>query len=103
MDLPLPDEATFEKMREEYDKYISPRADLAAISRALCADRGESAPPEREERARFCDFGAGRFLFLYFAALLIYNIVYGTQIYDPHRGVGGFRPDVGAFGQLNGM
>ena len=41
-------------------------------------------------------------LYLYFARILGYNSGYGTEIYDPRRGLGGLQPVSLPFGELNG-
>lgn len=42
-------------------------------------------------------------LYLYFIRVLGYNIGYGTEIYDPRRGLGGLQPVSLPFGELNGL
>lgn len=42
-------------------------------------------------------------LYLYFVRILGYNSGYGTEIYDPRRGLGELQPIAFAFGELNGL
>lgn len=112
MDFLLADEATMEKMREEYAACIKSACALSCevgqgenhtASKQVddVADGEKSAERKSVCLAREACARDIRVLFLYIALILSYNARYGTQIYDPDRGVGRIRRESCAFGSLN--
>lgn len=91
MDYLLPSETEMSLMRAEFEEilrskqvgvlsYINNDAALACVRRRPCS-----------------------LLSLYFICRILYNNVYGTQIYDTDGGLGEFRRKSTVFGNLNGL
>lgn len=112
----MPDDATAQKMCEEYASYLKNKAhSLAYINETLLDEteqnssqketnvaektaNGIAKQPLRPHISHACDI---KVLFLYIVVILGYNARYGTQIYDTDGGVGGLRRKQSAFGSLN--
>lgn len=116
MDFLMPDDATAQKMCEEYASCLKNKAhSLAYINETLLDEteqnsslnktdvaektaNGIAKQPLRPHISHACDI---KVLFLYIVVILGYNARYGTQIYDTDGGVGGLRRMQSAFGSLN--
>ncbi len=116
MDFLMPDDATAQKMCEEYASCLKNKAhSLAYINEppldeteqnssqketdvAEKTANGIAKQPLRPHISHACDI---KVLFLYIVVILGYNARYGTQIYDTDGGVGGLRRMQSAFGSLN--
>lgn len=116
MDFLMPDDATAQKMCEEYASCLKNKAhSLAYINETLLDEteqnssqketdvaektaNGITKQPLRPHISHACDI---KVLFLYIVVILGYNARYGTQIYDTDGGVGGLRRMQSAFGSLN--
>ena len=116
MDFLMPDDATAQKMCEEYASCLKNKAhSLAYINETLLDEteqnssqketdvaektaNGIAKQPLRPHISHACDI---KVLFLYIIVILGYNARYGTQIYDTDGGVGGLRRMQSAFGSLN--
>lgn len=116
MDFLMPDDATAQKMCEEYASCLKNKAhSLAYINETLLDEteqnssqketvvaektaNGIAKQPLRPHISHACDI---KVLFLYIVVILGYNVRYGTQIYDADGGVGGLRRKQSAFGSLN--
>lgn len=116
MDFLMPDDATAQKMCEEYASCLKNKAhSLAYINETLLDEteqnysqketdvaektaNGIEQQPLRPHISHACDI---KVLFLYIVVILGYNARYGTQIYDTDGGVGGLRRMQSAFGSLN--
>lgn len=116
MDFLMPDDATAQKMCEEYASCLQNKAhSLAYINETLLDEteqnssqketnvaektaNGIAKQPLRPHISHACDI---KVLFLYIVVILGYNARYGTQIYDTDGGVGGLRRMQSAFGSLN--
>lgn len=116
MDFLMPDDATAQKMCEEYASCLKNKAhSLAYINEppldeteqnssqketdvAEKTANGIAKQPLRPHILHACDI---KVLFLYIVVILGYNARYGTQIYDTDGGVGGLRRMQSAFGSLN--
>lgn len=112
----MPDDATAQKMCEEYASCLQNKAhSLAYINETLLDEteqnssqketnvaektaNGIAKQPLRPHISHACDI---KVLFLYIVVILGYNARYGTQIYDTDGGVGGLRRMQSAFGSLN--
>ena len=118
MDFLMPDDATAQKMCEEYASCLKNKAhSLAYINETLLDEteqnssqketdvaektaNGIAKQPLRPHISHACDI---KVLFLYIVVILGYNARYGTQIYDSDRGLGGVRSAHSAFGSLNNL
>ena len=118
MDFLMPDDATAQKMCEEYASCLKNKAhSLAYINETLLDEteqnssqketdvaektaNGIAKQPLHPHISHACDI---KVLFLYIILLLRYNARYGTQIYDADRGVGRVRSARCAFGSLNNL
>ena len=116
MDFLMPDDATAQKMCEEYASCLKNKAhSLAYINETLLDEteqnssqketdvaektaNGIAKQPLHPHISHACDI---KVLFLYIVVILGYNTRYGTQIYDTDGGVGGLRRMQSAFGSLN--
>ena len=116
MDFLMPDDATAQKMCEEYASCLKNKAhSLAYINETLLDEteqnssqketgvaektaNGIAKQPLHPHISHACDI---KVLFLYIVVILGYNAMYGTQIYDTDGGVGGLRRMQSAFGSLN--
>lgn len=116
MDFLMPDDATAQKMCEEYASCLKNKAhSLAYINETLLDETAQNSSqketdvaektangiakqPLRPHISHACDI---KVLFLYIVVILGYNARYGTQIYDTDGGVGGLRRMQSAFGSLN--
>lgn len=116
MDFLMPDDATAQKMCEEYASCLKNKAhSLAYINETLLDEteqnssqketdvaektaNGIAKQPLHPHISHTCDI---KVLFLYIVVILGYNARYGTQIYDTDGGVGGLRRMQSAFGSLN--
>ena len=116
MDFLMPDDATAQKMCEEYASCLKNKAhSLAYINETLLDEteqnssqketgvaektaNGIAKQPLHPHISHACDI---KVLFLYIVVILGYNTMYGTQIYDTDGGVGGLRRMQSAFGSLN--
>lgn len=116
MDFLMPDDATAQKMCEEYASCLKNKAhSLAYINETLLDEteqnssqketdvaektaNGIAKQPLHPHISHSCDI---KVLFLYIVVILGYNARYGTQIYDTDGGVGGLRRMQSAFGSLN--
>lgn len=116
MDFLMPDDATAQKMCEEYASCLKNKAhSLAYINETLLDEteqnssqketgvaektaNGIAKQPLHPHISHACDI---KVLFLYIVVILGYNARYGTQIYDTDGGVGGLRRMQSAFGSLN--
>ena len=116
MDFLMPDDATAQKMCEEYASCLKNKAHSLAYINEPPLDETEQNPslnktdvsektangieqqPLRPHIPHACDI---KVLFLYIVVILGYNARYGTQIYDTDGGVGGLRRMQSAFGSLN--
>ena len=116
MDFLMPDDATAQKMCEEYASCLKNKAhSLAYINETLPDETEQSSSqketdvaektangiekqPLRTHISYACDI---KVLFLYIVINLGYNARYGTQIYDTDGGLGGLRRTQSAFGSLN--
>lgn len=112
----MPDDATAQKMCEEYTSCLKNKAhSLAYINETLLDEteqnssqketdvaektaNGIAKQPLHPHISHACDI---KVLFLYIVVILGYNARYGTQIYDTDGGVGGLRRKQSAFGSLN--
>ncbi len=112
----MPDDATAQKMCEEYASCLKNKAhSLAYINETLLDEteqnssqketdvaektaNGIAKQPLHPHISHACDI---KVLFLYIVVILGYNARYGTQIYDADGGVGGLRRMQSAFGSLN--
>lgn len=111
----MPDDATAQKMCEEYASCLKNKAhSLAYINETLLDETEQNSSqketdvaektangieqPLRPHISHACDI---KVLFLYIVVILGYNARYGTQIYDTDGGVGGLRRMQSAFGSLN--
>lgn len=115
----MPDDATAQKMCEEYASCLKNKAhSLAYINETLLDEteqnssqketniaektaNGIAKQPLRPHISHACDICDIKVLFLYIVVILGYNARYGTQIYDTDGGVGGLRRMQSAFGSLN--
>ena len=118
MDFLMPDDATAQKMCEEYASCLKNKAhSLAYINETLLDEteqnssqketdvaektaNGIAKQPLHPHISHACDI---KVLFLYIVVILGYNARYGTQIYDADRGVGRVRSARCAFGSLNNL
>ena len=119
MDFILPSDDTMELMREEFAKL---KKDSLARAFALSNNRpadnadadNEAAPIPAQNRvgetksgeapgAYITPSAVGILLLLYFVKHLSYNINYGTQIFNTHRGLEQIRPNQSYFGKLNNL
>ena len=116
MDFLMPDDATAQKMCEEYASCLKNKAHSLAyineppldeteqnssLNKTDVAEKtanGIEQQPLRPHISHACDI---KVLFLYIVVILGYNARYGTQIYDTDGGVGGLRRMQSAFGSLN--
>lgn len=116
MDFLMPDDATVQKMCEEYASCLKNKAhSLTYINETLLDEteqnssqketdiaektaNGIAKQPLHPHISHACDI---KVLFLYIVVILGYNARYGTQIYDTDGGVGGLRRKQSAFGSLN--
>lgn len=116
MDFLMPDDATAQKMCEEYASCLKNKAhSLAYINETLLDEteqnssqketdvaektaNGIAKQPLHPHISHACDI---KVLFLYIVVILGYNARYGTQFYDTDGGVGGLRRMQSAFGSLN--
>lgn len=116
MDFLMPDDATAQKMCEEYASCLKNKAHSLAYINETLLDETEQNPSQKETDvaektangiakqplhphiSHACDI---KVLFLYIVVILGYNARYGTQIYDTDGGVGGLRRMQSAFGSLN--
>ena len=116
MDFLMPDDATAQKMCEEYASCLKNKANSLAYINETLLDETEQNPSQKETDvaektangieqqplrphiSHACDI---KVLFLYIVVILGYNARYGTQIYDTDGGVGGLRRMQSAFGSLN--
>lgn len=116
MDFLMPDDATVQKMCEEYASCLKNKAhSLTYINETLLDEteqnssqketdvsektaNGIAKQPLRPHISHACDI---KVLFLYIVVILGYNARYGTQIYDTDGGVGRVRRKQSAFGSLN--
>lgn len=116
MDFLMPDDATAQKMCEEYASCLKNKAhSLAYINETLLDETEQNSSQKETDVAEktandiakqplhphishACDI---KVLFLYIVVILGYNARYGTQIYDTDGGVGGLRRMQSAFGSLN--
>lgn len=116
MDFLMPDDATAQKMCEEYASCLKNKAhSLSYINETLLDEteqnssqketdvsektaNGIAKQPLHTHISHACDI---KVLFLYIVVILGYNARYGTQIYDTDGGVGGLRRMQSAFGSLN--
>ena len=116
MDFLMPDDATAQKMCEEYASCLKNKAHSLAYINEPPLDETEQNPSQKETDvaektangieqqplhphiSHACDI---KVLFLYIVVILGYNARYGTQIYDTDGGVGGLRRMQSAFGSLN--
>lgn len=116
MDFLMPDDATAQKMCEEYASCLKNKAhSLAYINETLLDEteqnssqketdvaektaNGIAKQPLHPHISHACDI---KVLFLYIVVILGYNTRYGTQIYDTDGGVGRVRRKQSAFGSLN--
>lgn len=116
MDFLMPDDATAQKMCEEYASCLKNKAhSLAYINETLLDEteqnssqketdvaektaNGIAKQPLHPHISHACDI---KVLFLYIVVILGYNARYGTQIYDTDGGVGGLRRMQSSFGSLN--
>lgn len=114
----MPDDATAQKMCEEYASCLKNKAhSLAYINETLLDEteqnssqketdvaektaNGIEQQPLRPHISHACDIDI-KVLFLYIVVILGYNARYGTQIYDTDGGVGWLRRMQSAFGSLN--
>ena len=112
----MPDDATAQKMCEEYASCLKNKAHSLAYINEPPLDETEQNPslnktdvaektangiakqPLHPHISHACDI---KVLFLYIVVILGYNARYGTQIYDTDGGVGGLRRMQSAFGSLN--
>lgn len=112
----MPDDATAQKMCEEYASCLKNKAhSLAYINETLLDEteqnssqketdvaektaNGIAKQPLHPHISHACDI---KVLFLYIVVILGYNARYGTQIYDTDGGVGGLLRMQSAFGSLN--
>ena len=88
MDFLLPDDETIALMNEEYSKERAKNASIFAFD----------TPATRPHATTFVQTLV---LTLYIARVLRYNLVYGTEIYDPHGSVGRIQPNTSTFGVVN--
>ncbi|MCM1306138.1 MAG: hypothetical protein NC037_05345 [Bacteroides sp.] len=107
MDFILPSDDAMELMRKEYAK-LKTHADAFALSelatsREPLKNPSEDAPKGNVEGAYIGSVATAMLLLLYFVKHLGYNISYGTQIFNTHRGLEQIRPDRSCFGQLNDL
>ncbi len=102
-DLILPDEREMALMREEYAKLGVERLARTASAELGKARASEAPVLPRQIRGINIKTMALCLLYLYFAGVLGYNVQYGTQIFDAHRGVGGLRSVNSALGKLNNL
>ena len=116
MDFLMPDDATAQKMCEEYASCLKNKAHSLAYINEPPLDETEQNSSQKETDVAektangieqqplhphislACDI---KVLFLYIIVILGYNARYGTQIYDADGGVGGLRRMQSAFGSLN--
>ena len=116
MDFLMPDDATAQKMCEEYASCLKNKAHSLAYINEPPLDETEQNSSQKETDvaektangiakqplhphiSHSCDI---KVLFLYIVVILGYNARYGTQIYDTDGGVGGLRRMQSAFGSLN--
>ena len=116
MDFLMPDDATAQKMCEEYASCLKNKAHSLAYINEPPLDETEQNSSQKETDvaektangiakqplhphiSHACDI---KVLFLYIVVILGYNAMYGTQIYDTDGGVGGLRRMQSAFGSLN--
>lgn len=116
MDFLMPDDATAQKMCEEYASCLKNKAHSLAYINEPPLDETEQNSSQKETDvaektangiakqplhphiSHACDI---KVLFLYIVVILGYNARYGTQIYDTDGGVGGLRRMQSAFGSLN--
>ena len=116
MDFLMPDDATAQKMCEEYASCLKNKAHSLAYINEPPLDETEQNTSQKETDvaektangiakqplhphiSHACDI---KVLFLYIVVILGYNARYGTQIYDTDGGVGGLRRMQSAFGSLN--
>ena len=116
MDFLMPDDATAQKMCEEYASCLKNKAHSLAYINEPPLDETEQNPSLnktdvsektangieqqslRPHISHACDI---KVLFLYIVVILGYNARYGTQIYDTDGGVGGLRRMQSTFGSLN--
>ena len=102
----MPDDETVRKMCEEYASSLK-TSTLSYIKGTTDDCNGES--PDRFDRdislthARSALDPDIKVLFLYIVLFLRYNARYGTQVYDPDRGMGRVRSAHSAFGSLNNL
>lgn len=112
----MPDDATAQKMCEEYASCLKNKAHSLAYINEPPLDETEQNSSQKETDvsektangiakqplhphiSHACDI---KVLFLYIVVILGYNVRYGTQIYDTDGGVGGLRRMQSAFGSLN--
>ena len=116
MDFLMPDDATAQKMCEEYASCLKNKAHSLAYINEPPLDETEQNSSQKETDvaektangiakqplhphiSHACDI---KVLFLYIVVILGYNARYGTQNYDSDGGVGGLRRMQSAFGSLN--
>lgn len=116
MDFLMPDDATAQKMCEEYASCLKNKAHSLAYINEPPLDETEQNSSQKETDvaektangiakqplhphiSHACDI---KVFFLYIVVILGYNARYGTQIYDTDGGVGGLRRMQSAFGSLN--
>lgn len=116
MDFLMPDDATAQKMCEEYASCLKNKAhSLAYINETLLDETEQNSSQKETDVAEKTANGIAKqplhphishaydikVLFLYIVVILGYNARYGTQIYDTDGGVGGLRRMQSAFGSLN--
>ena len=116
MDFLMPDDATAQKMCEEYASCLKNKAhSLAYINETLLDETEQNSSQKETDVAEKTANGIAKqplhphishasdikVLFLYIVVILGYNARYGTQIYDTDGGVGGLRRKQSAFGSLN--